>query len=255
MTAKLRSLILLLLIILAGTAWFYRLTISKKTTARILITGVLLLLSFFTWQRNSVWANGITLWTDVIQKSPGSIRGHGNLGLAYIKAKKFNTAKEYLTKAIAIGHNDKSSNFGFAARTKYIAIAHDNLGLAHRETGNYPEAIFHAEQALELEPNRPDALVTLGITYSKLGKDLQAHNYFSKASRQGIVSVDLYNNWGVSSFRLGMTDKAIQLLKYAIELQPDHAESHYNLGIAYSSKGMLKEAQKEMARAMQLRNK
>ena len=137
-------------------------------------------------QRNLVWKDEITLWTDVIQKSPGSIREHGNLGLAYIKAKKYDTAKEYLTKAITIGHNDKSSNFGFAARTKYIAIAHDNLGLAHRETGNYPEALFHAEQALKLESDRPNALVTLSITYSKLGQDLNAYNYFSKASREGL---------------------------------------------------------------------
>ena len=206
-------------------------------------------------QRNLVWKDEITLWTDVIQKSPGSIREHGNLGLAYIKAKKYDTAKEYLTKAITIGHNDKSSNFGFAARTKYIAIAHDNLGLAHRETGNYPEALFHAEQALKLESDRPNALVTLGITYSKLGQDLNACNYFSKASREGIVSVDLYNNWAVSSFELGRVDDTIQLVKNVINLQPDHAESHYNLGIAYSSKGMLQEAQKEMGLAMQLRSK
>jgi tetratricopeptide (TPR) repeat protein len=88
-----------------------------------------------------------------------------------------------------------------------------------------------------------------------LGQDLKAFDYFSKASDEGIVSVDLYNNWAVSCFKLGMVDKAIQLLKNAIRLQPDHAESHYNLGIAYSSKGMLKEAQEEMERAMRLREK
>ncbi|MGW8286818.1 MAG: hypothetical protein ACWGOD_01155 [Desulfobulbales bacterium] len=32
-------------------------------------------------------------------------------------------------------------------------------------------------------------------------------------------------------------------------------DSHYNLGIAYSSKGMLQEAQQEMALAMKLRIK
>ena len=72
---------------------------------------------------------------------------------------------------------------------------------------------------------------------------------------EGLNSGDLYNNWGVSCFKLGMLDKAIQLLKHAVELKPDHAESHYNLGIAYSSKGMLKEAQKEMALGIELRKK
>ena len=88
-----------------------------------------------------------------------------------------------------------------------------------------------------------------------MAQDLKAYKYFSKASKEGVVSVDLYNNWAVSSFKLGMVDKSVQLLKKAIKLSPDHAESHYNLGIDYRQKGMFKEAQEEMGLAMQLRNK
>ena len=181
-------------LILAGVAWLYRLTINKKKTARLIIIGVLLLLSLFTWQRNSVWKNEITFWTDVTQKSPGSLRAHSNLGLAYINVKDFDTAKYYLAKAIAIGHNDKSSNFGFAARKSYLAVAHNILGVAYRETGNFPAAIKHAEQALKLHPENPNSPVILGITYSKLSQDLKAYKYFSKASKEGVVSAGLYNN-------------------------------------------------------------
>ena len=88
-----------------------------------------------------------------------------------------------------------------------------------------------------------------------MGQDLKAYKFFSKASKEGIVSVDLYNNWAMSSFKLGLVDKSIQLLNKAIKLSPDHAESHYNLGIDYRQKGMFKEAQEEMGLAMQLRNK
>jgi Tfp pilus assembly protein PilF len=242
-------------IILAGTAWLYRLTADRIKTARLVSIGILLLLTLFTWQRNGVWKDGVTLWTDAVNKAPGSVRVYGNLGLAYIDSRKYDTAKEYLAKAVDIALNDKSGNFSYETRIQYLAIAHDNLALAHRETGNYDKALFHAEEALKLEPRKSNALITLGITYSKLGQDLKAFDYFSKASDEGIVSVDLYNNWAVSCFKLGMVDKAIQLLKNAIRLQPDHAESHYNLGIAYSSKGMLKEAQEEMERAMRLREK
>ena len=52
-----------------------------------------------------------------------------------------------------------------------------------------------------------------------------------------------------------MVDQAITLLSYALQLDPEHPESHYNLGIAYSSKGMFEEAQREMNAAMQLRKK
>jgi Flp pilus assembly protein TadD len=38
-------------------------------------------------------------------------------------------------------------------------------------------------------------------------------------------------------------------------MDPEHPESHYNLGIAYSSLGMFEEAQREMAMAMKLRSR
>ena len=88
-----------------------------------------------------------------------------------------------------------------------------------------------------------------------MGQDLKVYEYFSKASKEGVVSVDLYNNWAVSSFKLGMVDKSIQLLKKTIKLSPDHAESHYNLGIAYSQKGMAQGGPGGDGLAMQLLNK
>jgi len=45
------------------------------------------------------------------------------------------------------------------------------------------------------------------------------------------------------------------LLRKTLRIDPDHPESHYNLGIAYSEKGLLEESQQEMLRAIQLRNK
>lgn len=64
--------------------------------------------------------------------------------------------------------------------------------------------------------------------------------------------LDLYNNWGVSCYSLGLPDKAIEYLEHAVRLAPDHTESHYNLGIAYSSIGRIEEARREMALGMQL---
>ena len=82
-----------------------------------------------------------------------------------------------------------------------------------------------------------------------------AYKYFQRAWTKGLRSVDLFNNWAVSSFNLGKVDEAINLLHKALRINPDHPESHYNLGIAYSSKGLPEEAQREMLRAMQLQQK
>ena len=105
---------------------------------------LLLLLAFFTWQRNSVWQNEITLWTDVVEKSPGSLRGHANLGVAYNEAKKYDLAQQFLVRAVAIGQDDRSGNFSPAIRQKYLAKAHDSLGMIYREMKKYPQAIYEA---------------------------------------------------------------------------------------------------------------
>ncbi|UCD66167.1 MAG: tetratricopeptide repeat protein, partial [Deltaproteobacteria bacterium] len=242
-------------LILAATAWLFRLTANKQAMARTVLIAATVILALFTWQRNSVWKSEISLWTDVLNKAPKSMRAHGNLGNAYSKAYMYPEAERHLLQAVSIGHNDKSGNFSSEYMQKYLAKVHDNLSLVYREMQQYKKAIFEANLALELDPSRPDPLITLGIVYSKMGQHPKAYDYFLTAAMKGAESVDLYNNWAVSSYNLGKIDQSINLLKKSITLDPDHPESHYNLGIAYSSKGMLEEAQREMQMAMKLRNK
>ncbi len=242
-------------LILAMVAWCYKLAAPRPVLARVSILLVVALLSSATWQRNIVWDNRISFWSDVTSKSPDSMRGWANLGNAYSEARKYKTAEQYLLKAIALEKYDQSGNFGRAAKRNYAANIHDNLALVYRELGQYQKALDHANTSLALNPSRPEPLVTIGIVYAKTDQHAKAYEYFMLAWSKGIESVDLYNNWAVSSFNIGQVDEAIDLLYKALKINPDHPESHYNLGIAYSSKGMLEEAQREMLRAMQLRQK
>jgi tetratricopeptide (TPR) repeat protein len=183
------------------------------------------------------------------------MRANGNLGNAYSKAKRYHEAEQYLLKAVSIGHYDQSGNFGSQYMQRYLAKVHDNLGMVYRELNNFPKALVEAKTATELDPSNPGPLLTLGIIYSQKNQHQTAYEYFAAAAGKGLESVDLYNNWAVSSFNLGQADRSINLLKLALALDPEHSESHYNLGIAYGSKGMIEEARREMALAMQLRNR
>jgi tetratricopeptide (TPR) repeat protein len=241
-------------LILVIVSWAYRFTAERVNLVRLACLGIMIALSFFTWQRNVTWQDPVRLWADVLQKSPGSLRSYGNLGNAYNQAKKYRVAEQYLLKGLEMGRNDKSGNFSYEALGSHIATIHENLAVVYRELKNYPKAIVEAREALRLSPSRPNPLLTLGITYSNMGNHKKAVEYFMLAWSKGIEDTDLYNNWGVSSFNLGRVDESIDLLKRAIRIDPNHPESHYNLGIAYSSKGMLEEAQREMSLAMKLRS-
>jgi len=68
-------------------------------------------------------------------------------------------------------------------------------------------------------------------------------------------SVDLYNKWAVNSFSPGMEDRVITSLRYSRQLDPEYPGSYCNLGITFSSRGILKEVQHEKNAAMRRRNK
>ena len=104
--------------------------------------------------------------------------------------------------------------------------------------------------ALQLDPTRPNPLMTPGIVYAGLDQYLKASDYFRAAQARGLEFVDLYNNRAASSFSLAMVDQAITLLRYSLQLDPEHPESRDNLGIAYSSKGLLEGAQRQENAAM-----
>jgi len=89
-----------------------------------------------------------------------------------------------------------------------------------------------------------------GIALVHLGRPAAAIKIFLTLEKDGVTGVDLYNNWGSAAFRLGRIDEAIMLFKKALKLDPEHKESHYNLGIAYGAKGMMKKARREMALGM-----
>lgn len=55
-----------------------------QTTAYSLLTIAVVVLSIATYQRNTVWHDEITLWEDVVKKSPNKARGYNNLGNLYM---------------------------------------------------------------------------------------------------------------------------------------------------------------------------
>ncbi|MHB8810056.1 MAG: tetratricopeptide repeat protein, partial [Desulfobulbaceae bacterium] len=96
-------------------------------------------------------------------------------------------------------------------------------------------------------------LINLGIVYEKLGDYSRADETFGEALRAGLNdSVDLYNNWGIAVFKMGQTDRAIEYFHQGLRIDPNHPETHYNLGLAYGQKGMIKEAQEEMQLSIRL---
>lgn len=107
---------------------------GKKTLAVI----ILLFLggnAFGVYQRNKVWHNDLTLWSDVTEKSPKNGRGWMNYGVALMQAAEFEKAETALLRAASLNPT-----------YSYIYI---NLGILKGAAGDPKEAEIYYKKAID----------------------------------------------------------------------------------------------------------
>lgn len=67
-----------------------------------LATAMVLVLCFFTYQRNQLYHDQISLWSDAVLKSPNKARPHNNLGYAYALRDDWDRAIEEFRTAVRL---------------------------------------------------------------------------------------------------------------------------------------------------------
>ena len=102
--------------------------------------------------------------------------------------------------------------------------------------GKYDEAAAFAEAALQLKPDYVVAYRLLAAIYEKKG-DMEKSAAYTKLAQEkgGVTGIDRYND-AVKHMNDGDVDAALPLLEEAVELDPDLADAHYQLGLVYLNK-------------------
>lgn len=137
--------------------------------SRCAVIALLLVLCLATRQRNAVWQAPLTLWNDVVSKSPAKARPHLNLG----------------SELMRLGRTDEAmAQFQDAVRLKPdYAEAYANLGGACNSKGLYDRAIEQLGVALRLNPDNADALNNVGTSFAMKGEPELAIAYLQAALR------------------------------------------------------------------------
>lgn len=94
----------------------------------------------------------------------------------------------------------------------------NNLGVAHRETGNQDEAISCFEKAVEYTPGLAEA----------------------------------WNNLGVARDEANMFDEAVEAYTTAIAIHPDYTSAHFNLGSSLQKANQFKEAEAHYRKVLEV---
>ena len=116
---------------------------------------------------------------------------------------------------------------------------HMDQAMEYVEQGQYEKAIAELNQAIELEPDNPDAHRNLGTVYGKLNQWEKAATAYEQAIELDPDFGEAYGDLVGAYFYLERVPEAIEVGEKAIELAPDYAMAYNNLGVVYGSQGQI----------------
>ena len=212
--------------------------LKHALVAAIALSLVGALFCMWTFQRNRVWADEVSLYRDSALKSPGKARPQNNLGAALSRQGRYEEAIGKYRMALRIDPE--------------YADAHYNLGFALSKTGKLDEGLYHFKQAVSIEPKRVKYLNNLGVALSIAGNYDEAIAHFQKALKINQSDADVHNNLGALLKRQGDRDAAMRHFTTAVNLDPLHAGALNNRGVMLMEDGQLEAARKHFARALEI---
>jgi len=156
-------------------------------------------------------------------------------------------------------------------------------GLANERTGDYPGAVRIYRRGLEVEPENPELLNSLGFALFQQGKSRDAVVALEKAlaadpkhwkahNNMALASIDLgelelaeahyreslaiepqpavYSDLGFVLERQGMTEEAAELYRKSLALDPESAPAHSNLAASLARRGEFAAAEQHFRAAL-----
>src|SRR5271166_6574208 len=120
---------------------------------------------------------------------------------------------------------------------------------------NYAEAIRLHEDFLASHPDDALAHYHLGFAYSVTGRRTKELREYHKAVALKLDQWDLFLNLALADLEGGDLGKAIDALRTAAKLGPDHEEAPFDLALAYQQADRLPEALQEISTALFLEPK
>ncbi|MFP3983499.1 MAG: tetratricopeptide repeat protein [Desulfurivibrionaceae bacterium] len=110
-------------------------------------------------------------------------------------------------------------------------------GRLHRDQGNYSEAIELLNRARKHYPENPEVLTELAIAYDMTGQEPKAEPLYKQVVDLNPEDAASHNNLGFNYFLQKKYQEAVDELQQALKLQPDNDRIRNNLATAYALNG------------------
>lgn len=208
-----------LLFALAGLYIHYQKKINKG-----IIIFVLALYSVFIivqcYKRTEVWQNGVTLFSNIIERYPTVFFGYSSRADAKHFYEDYNGAIEDYTIALKMRPNFGEAYFG-RGKSNYFA-------------GNIDAAIADYNIAEKYVPDLPDLYSNRGAAYFQKGEFRKTIDDCNKAIKINPNFSEAYTNRGNAKGMLQDYAGSVEDLTMSVKLKPDLIEAYVNRGISYN---------------------
>jgi len=194
----------------------YSLKIKPFITYTLLISFILCF--FATYERNKIWKNGETLFTDTQSKYPNRGENWYELGLSRQLKMDFTTAKIDFSKAIQLA--------------PYISDAYFQLGIIEGNNRNLDTAIMYFNDVLVLDSNNSDAYFDLAQIKNEKMDFLGAINEYNQTLKLNHLNSFAYYGRGLAKLSMKYFTEASADFSKAIELKANFADAYFNRGVS-----------------------
>jgi tetratricopeptide (TPR) repeat protein len=180
------------------------------------------------------------LFAKVIERTPGMVAAHNNLGVALNLVGEVEDAAAAFRRAAEIAPG--------------YATAHANLGRTLRARGELQEALAAFRRAASLEPDDADFQNQLGSLYGALNRYELAAAHFRRATELKPDFALACANLGMALTELNRWDDAIAAYERAAALDPDDASIRVNLAFARDDPAGIAQAEAQCRRLVAARS-
>lgn len=216
------------ILIAAGYEYLISRSSILKKVGILMLVVYGLFLSLQTFNRNSVWKDDVSFYSDIISKYPSAEVAYTNRGAIRKENHQHTKALADFNKAIQLGKND------------YKAFA--NRGAVYSDLGQFDKAVIDYKKAISLNPDNSEVLAVYGFTLLQTGEFYVAIEILNKSLAKQNFNPEAYTNRGTAKFSLGDFSGAIADYSVATKQDPNYVNAHFNRGLANINAGNFESA-------------
>jgi tetratricopeptide (TPR) repeat protein len=232
---------------------------SLRPLLVLCISAYMIFLVVTTYNRNEVWQDSYTLWSDVMVKYPRCYMSYNQIGSVHQGQATLDDESGQVQegrKKLAAALMDFKNAIGLNPQ---YPEAYVNRSDVYRVEGKLDSAIRDCDSALKYRPNYPEAYINRGIALASSGMDHgnkrqidSAMNDFKHAVRLDHNLPNIYANMGNIYDMNHKLDSAIACYTKAIVLDPTQITPYESRGRSLEEKGSLDSALNDLNTSIQM---